>query len=149
MNPIIFIVLFILAIPIVLFVILKPVINDKKVRNNVVNSDPLRQHYCFALNCNQQEAIRQLSIRNIKDIPEYTFDTDSLIITFSHLGASIDHQLCFYTFENRTYLKVSRIKFLHERSNIPLMINSFFVTKIGAIPADYTYFESVVCSTNR
>ena len=148
MEHIVFVVLFILAIPLVLFVILKPEIEDKKIRNNVTNSDPLAQHYCFELKCDQQEAIRQLSIRNVKDTPEYTFDINSLIITFSHLGVSIDHQLFFYTIENKTYLKVSRMRFLHNKSNIPLMINRFFINKIDAVPVDYTYFQSVICSTN-
>lgn len=142
----VFITLFILAIPLALFVIFKPIIKDKTVRNNVMNSDPSMRHYCFVLNCNQQEAIGQLSIRNVKDTPECTLDINALIITFSHIGVSIDYQLSFYTIENRTYLKVSRIKRFHNRSNIPFMINSFFINKIGAIPVDYTYFESVVCS---
>ena len=149
MESIVFIVLFILSIPIALFVILKPVINDRKVRNNVKNSDPLAQHYCFELKCNPQEAIRQLSIRNVMDEPQYTFDINSLVITFSHLNASIAHQLYFYTIENRTYLKVSRMNFLVERSNIHFMINRFFINKIDAVPVDYNYFEYVVRSANR
>lgn len=148
MEYIVFITLFILAIPLALFVIFKPVIKDKTVRNNVMNSDPSIRHYCFVLNCNQQEAIRQLSIRNVKDAPECTFDINTLIITFSHVGVSIDYQLSFYTIENRTYLKASRIKFFHN-GNIPFMVNSFFINKIGAIPVDYTHFESVVSSTKR
>lgn len=112
-----------------------------------MNSDPSLQHYCFVLNCNQQEAIDQLSICNVKDTPECTLDINDLIITFSHIGVSIDYQLSFYTIENRTYLKVSRMKLFHNGSNIPFMINSFFINKIGAIPVDYTYFESVVCFT--
>ncbi len=146
MEYIVFIALFILAIPLALFLILKPVMADKKVRNNVMNSDPLMQHYCFVLNCNQSEAIEQLANRNAKDTLEYTFDADCLTIFFSHLGASIEHQLSFYVVENRTYLKVSRVKFMHSRSNIPLMINRFFIEKIGAVPVNYAYFESSVCA---
>lgn len=148
MNYIAYIILFFLIMLFVLFMCLKSIIVDKKVRNNVTNSDPFTQHYCFVLNCNQQEAVEQLSNRNVKDKLEYTFDTNSLIITFLHLGVSIDHQLSFYTIENRTYLKVSKMKFLHSQSKIPLMINSFFVNKIGAVPVDYTYFEALVCFTN-
>ncbi len=146
MEYIEFIVLFILAILLALFLIFKSVIQDRKDRNGVMNSDLLTQHYCFVLSCDQSEAINQLSIHNIKDNLEYTFDTDRLTIIFSHLGASIEHQLSFYTVKSKTYLKVSRVKFLHSRSNIPLMINRFFIDKIGAIPVDYTYFESTVCT---
>ncbi len=146
MEYIVFIVLFILAIPLALFLIFKPVMEDKKVRNNVMNFDSLMQHYCFVLNCNQSEAIKQLAVRNVKDTLEYTFDADCLTIVFSHLGVSIEHQLSFCKVENRTYLKVSRVKFLHSRSNIPLMINRFFIEKIGAIPVDYACFESSFCT---
>ena len=147
MEFIVFIALFILAIPLMLFLIFKPIMEDKKVRNNVMNSDPLTQHYCFVLNCNQSEVIKQLAIRNVKDTLEYTFDANSLTIVFSHLGASIEHQLSFCVVENRTYSKVSRVQFMHSRSNIPLMINRFFMEKIGAVPVDYAYFESSVCTS--
>lgn len=146
MEYIVFIVLFILAIPLALFMIFKPVMEDRKVRNGVKNSDPLTQHYCFVLPCDQSEAINQLSIHNVKDSLEYTFDADCLTIIFSHLGASIEYQLSFYTVESKTYLKVSRAKFLHSRSNIPLMINRFFIDKIEATPVEYAYFESAICT---
>ncbi len=149
MEFIAFIVIFIFAIPLALFIIFKPVIEDRKSRNNVMNSDPLTQHYCFVLNCNQSEAINQLAIHNVNDKLEYSFDAECLTITFLHLGVSIEHQLSFYIFENKTYLKVSRVKFWHSTSNIPLMINRFFVEKIGATPVDYTFFESTVCSTTH
>ena len=55
MEYIIFTILFIMAIPLLIFLILKPSMEDKKIRNNVTNSDPFTQHYCFILNCNQQE----------------------------------------------------------------------------------------------
>lgn len=146
MVEIVFIVLFIIAIPLVLFLIFKPVIADKKARNNVTNTDPLTQHYCFALDCNQTEALDRLSVCNVNDALEYALDKEYLMIVFSHLGVSIDHQLSFYVVENKTYLKVSRVKLMHSRSNIPLMINRFFVEKIGAVPVDYSYFESFICS---
>ena len=146
MEYVVFIALSILAMPLALFLIFKPVIADKKVRNNVTNSDPLTQHYCFVLNCEQNEALDKLSIRNVNDTLEYTFDRNRSIIVFSHLGASIEHQLSFYIAENKTYLKVSRVKFMHSRSNIPLMINRFFIEKIGAVPVDYSYFVSSICT---
>ena len=146
MEYIVFIALFILAMPLALFLIFKPVMVDKKVRNNVANSDPLTQHYCFVLDCDQTEALDKLSTRNVNDTLEYTFDRNRSIIVFSHLGASIEHQLSFYVVENKTYLKVSRVKFIHSRSNIPLMVNRFFIEKIGAVPVEYSYFMASICT---
>ena len=148
MEYIVFIILFILAIPLVLFIIFKPVSEDRKIRNNITNFDSFMQHYCFELTCNQSDAISQLSIHNVKDTLEYKFDSNHLTIVFLHLGASIEHQLSFYVFENKTYLKVSRVKFMHERSNIPLIINKFFVEKVGATPVDYSYFETIIAPLN-
>ena len=146
MEYIIFIVLFLCAIPLVVFMILKPIIADQKARNNIRNSDLSMQHYCFALDCNQTEALDKLSIRNVYDCLECALDRDHLSIVFSHLGESIEYQLAFRTVENKTYLRVSRVTFMHGRSNIPWMINRFFVEKIGAVPVDYNYFESFVCT---
>ena len=148
MEYFIFTVLFILVVFLASFMIFKPVIDDKKSRNNVKNSDLFMQDYCFTLTCNQLEAINQLSIRNDYDTLEYKFDADRLTIVFSHLGVSIEHQLSFYAVEDKIYLKVSRVKFMHGKSNVPFMINKFFVKKIGAIPVDYSYFESTVDSLN-
>lgn len=146
MEIIVFIVLLMLFISLILFVIFKLLSDDKKIRNNVTNTDSLMRHYCFALTINQPDTVSQLSIHNVKDTLEYTFDVNHLTIVFLHLGASIEHHLSFYVFENKTYLKVSRVKFIHERSNIPLMINKFFVEKIGAVPVDYSYFESIIAN---
>ena len=146
MENIVFIALFVLAIPLALFLIFKPVKADKKIQNNVINSDPLMQHYCFVLDCDRTEALEILSAHNVNDTIEYTFDINRLIIVFSHLGASIEHQISFYVVENKTYLKVSRVKFMHNKSNIPLMVNRFFIEKIGAVPVDYSYFVSSICT---
>lgn len=49
----IFIACFVLAIPVALYFIFKPVIEDRKVRNNITNSDPFMKHYWFALDCDE------------------------------------------------------------------------------------------------
>ena len=126
MEYIVFIALFILTILLALFLIFKPVMEDKKVRNNIMNSDLLTQHYCFVLSCNQSEAIKQLTIRNVKDTLEYTFDADCLTIVFLHLGVSIEHQLSFCVVENRTYLKVSRVNFIKLNIKFLLCVRFYY-----------------------
>lgn len=83
--------------------------------------------------------MKQLKLPNIYDPLAYTLDEDSRTIIFSHLGASIEYQFAFYVIENKTYLKVSRVRI--ERSNIPYIINHFFVEKLGATPVDYNAAE--------
>ncbi|MBE7064345.1 MAG: hypothetical protein E7384_00800 [Ruminococcaceae bacterium] len=141
----------IIATPIALFAIFKPTIDDAKIRNNISNSDIFMQHYCFLLERNQSDTIDQLKHdkKNNTNTLKYTFDANSLIITFYGLNASIKHQLTFYDIDNKTYLKVSRIHFTHQRSTIPLLINRFFIKEIGATPIDYNSFESMVCEKTQ
>ena len=146
MEDVVFIALFFIATLLVLFLIFKPVSKDRKARNNVTNFDLLTQHYCFILTNDQSNAINQLATRNINDILEYVFDADCKTIVFKRFGASVECKLSFYIVENKTYLKVSRVKLLHATGNIPLMINRFFIEKIGAIPVDYTHFRTIVCT---
>ena len=149
MGYIVSILLFIIAIPLVLFLIFKPVMADKKARNNVNNSDLSRQHYCFVLDCTQAEALDKLSVRNVGDFLEYDLSKDGITLVFSHLGAEIEHQLSFYVVDNKTYLKVSRVKRISTQSNIPLMVNRFFVEKLGAVPVDYSQFEASVGTSSK
>ena len=142
-------VLFVAAIIVALFLIFKPVIEDKKVRKNVGNSDRITQHYCFLLHCTENETIECLSAHNVNDVLEYTFDTEALPICFNRNSTTIEHKLSFYHIENLTYLKVSRVKLMHDKSNIPIMINRFFIEKLAAEPIDYAAFEKIVCPVSQ
>lgn len=144
MGPIFFCILFISLTPIALYLILKPIKEDWKLRNNVNNSDVFSRHYCYALNCTQQEAIKQLSLRNIHDALDCSLDENTNMVKLMHLNASIEYQLLFYTIENKTYLKVSRTHILHERSNIPYLVNRFFMEKLDAQPMDHATFEALI-----
>lgn len=149
MEFIVFGIIFIVIAVVALFIIFKPVIENKKIQNGVINSDTFTQNYSFELNCTQQEAIQQLSTHNVNDTLDYSFDSDSLSITFTRFSATIEHRLAFYIVGNTTYLKVSRVNLLHGKSNIPLMINRFFVEKISAKPIDYSVFECQITSSKK
>ena len=146
MGNIVLVVSIIIVMPLMVFFIVKSLIAGIKAQNHVKNTDSLTQEYCFVLNCSQTDALDKLSIHNAYDCLEYRVDKDCLTIVFSHLSTSIEHKLSFYVVNHNTYLKVSRVKFVHSRSEIPLMINRFFIEKIGAVPVDYSLFQSYVCS---
>lgn len=140
----VFCVLFAAAAAGALFIIFKPIITDKKIRKGIRNSDSLMQHYSFLLYCTQSEAIEQLSYGNVNDILAYSFDKKSLTIVFERFSTSITCRLSFYNVGGKSYLKVSRMNFLHSRSNIPFLLNRFFIEKIAAEPIDYSAFEEIV-----
>lgn len=146
MEYVAIIALFFVFIPMFFFLIFKPVMADRKARNNINNSDTFTRNYCFLLNCSQADALDKLAIRNIYDPLECALDRDSMTIVFD---ASLEYKLSFRVVNNKTYLKVSKSKDPLYRGNIPLMINRFFIEKIGAIPVDYSFYRSHIDRTEN
>ena len=134
MEAVILFVLSLLAGVFVLWVVIKPAVKNRAVRGGVVNTDRFSRHYCFRLPCNEREAVERLSVPNVKDAMRYSFDGESLCITFTHMNAVIPYALRFCVVGDTTYLKVSRVKLLHDKSNIAYLINRFFFEKLDAEP---------------
>ncbi|MBQ8397880.1 MAG: hypothetical protein IJX53_06765 [Clostridia bacterium] len=79
----------------------------------------------------------------MQDILEYTFDPKSFTITFIQNYAKLEYRLSFAEKDSTTYLRVSRVQPIGDRSTIPYFVNTFWTNKIGAIPVDYTLFKSL------
>ena len=119
----------------VLYIIFRP-----KIEN-------LKDWYGFKLKCTQDEAIQKLSVRNIYDVLEYTFDKDTLIICLTHHSTSITYQLSFYLIDDITYLKVGNVNLFYPSSFIPLYIDRFFAKKIDAEIISRYDFEVITGAT--
>lgn len=144
---------FICLAAIVLYLSLKPAFDDKKARKGVPNSDTFMNNYVYLLHTDIQEAIAKLFVPNAKDPLLYSFDHQSLTITFTEFitttftefNASIKYNLTFYTIDHTTYLKVSLASFFYSRwTIIPYKINSFFIQKLDAVPVVYSHFEKLL-----
>lgn len=145
MKIIIIGILFLFACIIALYIILKPYFIDKNIRNNIDNFDTFMMNYVFIVNDSKHNIIKKLSIHNIYDKPNYTYDVENQIICFNYLTADIKYKLEFISADStHIYLLVSQIYILHSKSNIPYMINTFFTNKINAQPFDYSTFERLV-----
>ena len=136
-----FAVVYLVAVIVIAYYCVKTGREDSKLRNHVNNVDASMSQYCFALDFDQQEMIRRLSVPNIHDALEYTLDADTLRITFLQYGVkTLTYRLAFFVVEGRTYLKVSCTKTFYGKSRIPFYINRFFIEKTGAIAVDYIDF---------
>lgn len=143
-----FAVCYLIAITSIVHFAVKTGREDSKLRNHVNNMDASMSQYCFALDFDQQEMIRRLSVPNIHDALEYTLDADILRITFLQYGVkTLTYRLDFFVVEGRTYLKVSCTKTVYGKSRIPFYINRFFIEKTGAIAVDYIDFCKLVKSS--
>lgn len=142
MEPILFIPIFVIACGVILFLIFKPVLKDRKARNGITNFDTTMRNYCFCLKIDEQEALTKLSNPNPSDPLEYTYNENNRVITFLYYGAKVDYQLSCVQIEGQTWLHISQISLL-SRGNIPYAINSFFINKLAAIPTDYSAFVAM------
>lgn len=149
MKFVIYAIVFIVLSIIMICVILNPYFKDKKVRKGIVNFDTYMRSYAYVLKCRKQDVIQKLSIHSINDKPEYLFDDVNLIITFLHLNVKIKYQLYFIENEGHTYLNVYQINFLHDKSNIPYMMNAFWINKVNAVPIEYSFFEMLNKNVNH
>ena len=79
-------ILFLFACIIALYIIFKPYFVDKNVRNNINNFDTFMMNYVFIVNDNKHNIIEKLSIHNIYDKPNYTYDVENQIICFNYFS---------------------------------------------------------------
>jgi len=140
-----FAVFYLIAVIGIVYFCIKNGREDSKLRNHVNNMDASMSQYCFALDFDQQEMIRQLSVPNIHDVLEYTLDADALRITFFQYGVkSLTYRLDFFVVKDRTYLRVNCVETIYGKTRIPFYINRFFIEKTGAIAVDYMEFCKLV-----
>ena len=62
------IVFFVVAIPLALYFILKPMFQHNKLLNGVVNYDTFMRKYVFGIELTKDEFFSQLKTRNINDV---------------------------------------------------------------------------------
>ena len=140
---------FIVIGPAILYLILAPSIKDSKIRKNVMNYDFNAMNYCFKLPCGKDKAFQIMAVNDPKDTLSYDFDLLTSTVSFpGEFGGEFGYTytLRFYPVNEETYLKVSCQHFFRGKSNLPFMINEFFVKKLGAVPFDYRRFDAVVGS---
>ena len=136
-----FAVVYLIVVIVIVYFCVKTGREDSKLRNLVNNMDASMSQYCFALDIDQQEMIRRLSVPNIHDALEYTLDADTLRITFLQYGVkALIYRLDFFVVEGRNYLRVSCVETIYGKTRIPFYLNRFFIEKTGAIAVDYMEF---------
>ena len=144
MEFIIFAIVFVALIPIVLFFILKPALRERKISNGIRNQDVLSQNYLFKINYSKQEFLSRIEISNVADLMDYTFDNKTMAITFSKYNAKISYTVTIKELENGCYIRLTKNRFIGDRSNIPYCINEFMIKKFDAELLPYEEYKSIV-----
>ena len=140
-----------IIVPLALLAILLPMIKDEKAKKGVSNSDAFYKNFSFALKCTQQEAMEKLAVKEKSDALNYDYYPLSNKMLLRGGNYIYEYSLTYYTVGDETYLKVDYSKLLELTKrdyyyNLQYMINMFFINKLGAVPIDYKYFQSITGS---
>ena len=134
----IFIVVFVVMIPIALYLILKPVFKDNKLLNGIVNYDTFMRKYVFSVALGKEEFYSQLKIPNVHDVLEYTLSNDDTVITFRLYNGKYPYKINVDAFNESIILRVEQ---LSANSKPSFYINEFFVKKFNAKPLDFEKYK--------
>ncbi len=135
---------FVILILIVLYIIFGPWFRERKISNGIRNQDSLSQDYLFKVNYTKSDFLQKTNISNSYDILEYTFDNNTMIITFSKYSAHISYTVFIKEFDNGCYVKLKKNATISYRSNIPFYINEFMIKKFGAELLPYEEYKDIV-----
>ena len=144
MESIILAMVLVALIPVVLFFILKPMFRERKISNGIRNQDAFSQNYLFKINYSKQEFLNRIERSSITDLMDYTFDNNTMIITFSKYSAKIPYAVIIKELEGGCYIRLTKSVFLGDRSNIPYYINEFMIKKFDAELLPYEEYKSAV-----
>ena len=140
----IFIAFFLLAVIAALYGIFLPLIKEQKVSCGIRNQDVFSKNYLFKLNCSKQEFINQIILYNINDTMEYSFNSNTMTITFIQNSVHIPYFVSIKELEDGCYIKLTKERTIFDRSIIPYRINEFMIKKFCAEVLPYEKYKSIV-----
>ena len=132
------IVVFVVMIPIALYLILKPMFKHNKLLNGIVNYDTFMRKYVFSVALGKEEFYSQLKMKNVQDVLEYTLSNDDTVITFRLYNGEYPYKINVDAFNESIILRVEQ---LSTNSNPAFYINEFFIKKFNAKPLDFEKYK--------
>ena len=134
----IFVVVFVVMIPIALYLILKPMFKHNKLLNGIVNYDTFMKKYVFSVALGKEEFYAQLKMPNAQDVLEYTLSNDETVITFRLYNGKYPYKINVDAFNESIILRVEQ---LSANSKPAFYINEFFIKKFNAKPLDFEKYK--------
>ena len=123
--------------------IMKPILDDNKIRGKVLNFSEGMKDYYFLPEAGEAETLAALAELPEQKVLDYSFSPETATITFRKDNVAADYRLSFPTAEGKTGLRVSRVAEEREQGNIPYLVNAFFIKNLRAKPMDYRRFEAM------
>ena len=131
-------VVFVVMIPIALYLILKPMFKHNKLLNGIVNYDTFMRKYVFGIELTKDEFFSQLKTRNINDVLEYSLNDDYSVITYTMYNMKYSYKIKVDDFNESIILRVEQLQLT---SKPAFRINEFFIKKFNAKPLEFEKFK--------
>ena len=123
--------------------VMKPIMDDNKIRNKVLNFSEGMRNYYFLLEGSGEELAAALSGPLEQNVLNYSFQPENGIIRFRKENTEADYRLTFFEAEGKSYLRAARVAEEREKGNIPYLVNAFFIKNFHAKPVDFRKFEAL------
>ena len=134
----IFVIIFVVMIPIALYLILKPMFIHNKLSNGIINYDTFMRKYVFSVALDKEEFYSQLKMPNVQDVLEYTLSNDDTVITFMLYNGKYPYKINVDAFNESIILRVEQLSL---NSKPAFYINEFFIKKFNAKPLDFEKYK--------
>ena len=125
-----------------MFAIMKPIMDDEKVRGKVLNFSEGMRDYYFLLAGSRAQTEEALAAPMEGTSVAYSYLPEESV-RFRKENVEADYRLRFFESEGKTYLRVSRVAEEREKGNIPYLVNAFFIRDLHAKPVDCRQFEAL------
>ena len=126
-----------------MFAIMKPIMDDEKVRGKVLNFSEGMRDYYFLLAGSRAQTEEALAAPMEGTSVAYSYLPEEESVRFRKENVEADYRLRFFESEGKTYLRVSRVAEEREKGNIPYLVNAFFIRDLHARPMDCRQFEAL------
>lgn len=136
MMEYLFILAFLIAIPVSLYLILRPAARQRQVSSGVINYDTFMKKFCFSIDMTKEQVYSQLNLPNVHDVLEYELDEHNAVITFKRYSGRYSYKITFDNVDGCHILWVEQISLI-SGANVPYLINEFFIKKLDAKPVAY------------
>lgn len=109
----------------------------QKITHNVNNTDAFTRKFIFNVQLTKEEFLIKLKIPNVNDKLEYELNDECTIITFKKDFSKISYNLKVIEIDKELQIRVEQIQIFYGKTNIPFLINEFFISKFNAKPIKY------------
>lgn len=143
METTILVILAIVGVVIAMLSVMKPIMDDEKVRGKVLNFSEGMRDYYFLLSGSRAQTEEALAGPMEGTAVAYSYLPEEESVRFRKENVEADYRLRFFESGGKTYLRVSRVAEEREKGNIPYLVNAFFIKDLQAKPVDCRQFEAL------